>query len=205
MFIFTIHLDYHEFYLLKIQTISRSWFFKRQPALASFRLRLEQPYQVHTLYHLWADRGWVRGWVVNIFFWKVFSFIEEKKYNSKNTTKQLIVSDPSVISIFYCLSQRRMWNGWDLGYRRQEESPHETVQACTKLREKPEPHFSRVFRNDVYDVLKISKWWWAVEGNQLILFPASIVICFKLVPLYFNYYINSGILVSLKKWYRLIV
>lgn len=44
---------------------------------------------------------------------------------------------------------------WDI---EDKKNRHETVQACTKLRERPEPYFSRVFRNDVYDVIKISKW-----------------------------------------------
>lgn len=44
---------------------------------------------------------------------------------------------------------------WDI---EDKKNRHETVQACTKLRERPEPYFSRVFRNDIYDVLKVSKW-----------------------------------------------
>ncbi|XP_076460518.1 protein C-mannosyl-transferase DPY19L1-like [Babylonia areolata] len=63
----------------------------------------------------------------------------------------------AILENSWCVRQSkpgcRMPEMWDM----EDEENRGREALCTLLRENPAPHFSRVFRNDVYDVLKTGK------------------------------------------------
>lgn len=107
------------------------------------------------------DMSWIKGYgkkyPINLWWFHYSQYL--KKNGKKFCDKINIVMKYRILKINLKKLLFREGCGmaeiWDI---EDKKNRHESVQACTKLRERPEPYFSRVFRNDIYDVLKVSKW-----------------------------------------------
>ncbi|XP_022303095.1 protein C-mannosyl-transferase DPY19L1-like [Crassostrea virginica] len=135
---------------IKVQTPKNAVFAGPMPTMATVKLCTGRPIVNHPHYE---DAG-LRARTM-----KVYSMFSKKPLSEVKQNLLDLKTDFVILENSWCVRRQKEGCGmaeiWDI---EDKKNRHETVQACTKLRDKPEPHFSRVFRNDVYDVLKISKW-----------------------------------------------
>ncbi|XP_056008061.1 probable C-mannosyltransferase DPY19L1 [Ostrea edulis] len=135
---------------IKVQTPKKAVFAGPMPTMATIKLCTGRPIVNHPHYE---DAG-LRARTM-----KVYSMFSKKPLSEVKQNLIDLKVDFVILENSWCVRKQKEGCGmseiWDI---EDKINRHETVQACTKLRDKPEPYFSRVFRNDVYDVLKISKW-----------------------------------------------
>ncbi|XP_061193675.1 probable C-mannosyltransferase DPY19L1 isoform X3 [Saccostrea echinata] len=135
---------------IKVQTPKKAVFAGPMPTMATIKLCTGRPIVNHPHYE---DAG-LRARTM-----KVYSMFSKKPLSEVKQNLLDLKVDFVILENSWCVRKQKEGCGmaeiWDI---EDQKNRHQTVQACTKLRERPEPHFSRVFRNDVYDVLKISKW-----------------------------------------------
>nr|XP_011436284.2 probable C-mannosyltransferase DPY19L1 [Crassostrea gigas] len=135
---------------VKVQTPKNAVFAGPMPTMATIKLCTGRPIVNHPHYE---DAG-LRARTM-----KVYSMFSKKPLSEVKQNMIDLKVDFVILENSWCVRRQKEGCGmaeiWDI---EDKKNRHETVQACTKLRERPEPYFSRVFRNDIYDVLKVSKW-----------------------------------------------
>ncbi|KAK3108696.1 hypothetical protein FSP39_013555 [Pinctada imbricata] len=90
---------------------------------------------------------------------KVYSMYSRKPAEEVKQTFIDLKVDYVILEDSWCTRRSKPGCGmaeiWDI---EDEKNRNVETPLCTRLRKNPSPQFSRVFRNEVYDVLKVSKW-----------------------------------------------
>ncbi|XP_053374702.1 probable C-mannosyltransferase DPY19L1 [Mercenaria mercenaria] len=89
---------------------------------------------------------------------KVYTMYSRKPLSEIKKNLQALQADYAILEDSWCVRRSRqgcsMAEIWDI---EDEENRGETTPACTKLKESPGPYFKTVFKNNVYQVLKVLK------------------------------------------------
>ncbi|XP_060597502.1 probable C-mannosyltransferase DPY19L1 [Ruditapes philippinarum] len=133
----------------KAKTPTNAVFAGPMPTMATIKLCTGRPIVNHPHYEDAGLRERTK---------KVYTMYSRKPLAEVKKNLLALQADYAILEDSWCVRRSRqgcsMAEIWDI---EDEENRGETTPACTKMKDNPGPHFKTVFKNNVYQVLKVLK------------------------------------------------